>query len=520
MTAKRDKDYAKSKTSTGTGFSASASTGAVKSIGLVTSSQNVTSSQDITKRTNKPLMEKRRRARINQSLAILKALILESTKNQSKTTDGQTKHTKLEKADILELTVRHFQRHRNLDDTTINKYRAGYTDCAREVARYLATPEPPPLGNIPSLSEPGSKARLLRHLDQCIAEIDIEICPHSTATYADSPSSSCYDINSATKKAQADDNSLDYSSQDSNPLDFSKAASNVLTSKATFVSPAGTPIAHSTNSPCSERLSSQDENNNPDGPQSSAGSSRSEGNMRPLIAGTDLPNVIDINAVQSFEDRSKLCSNVLDTYKHLKVNDPTGILVLPPHYVQLAAALGLNTHPVMESVTTRTDFERLIEMNHVPPLPAQIANKLSTYGALPGALEAAHVAAAYAATTLQAKENGMTTASTASSMAGTMNVERPASVLSNATSVASTSVSSMTSADSLKTGQQQHQSSRLEAGSASTVEAAQLNMVNNPLSVNLAAVAAAQHQLHLLRPNEALARQEQQPQDENMWRPW
>jgi len=62
-------------------------------------------------------MEKRRRARINQSLAILKALILESTKSQNaKNGEGQAKHTKLEKADILELTVRHFQRHRNLDD--------------------------------------------------------------------------------------------------------------------------------------------------------------------------------------------------------------------------------------------------------------------------------------------------------------------------------------------------------------------------------------------------------------------
>lgn len=63
-------------------------------------------------------MEKRRRARINQSLAILKALILESTK----TTNGkppdvhQPKHAKLEKADILELTVRHFQKHRHLDN--------------------------------------------------------------------------------------------------------------------------------------------------------------------------------------------------------------------------------------------------------------------------------------------------------------------------------------------------------------------------------------------------------------------
>lgn len=73
-------------------------------------------------------MEKRRRARINQSLAILKSLILESSKSQgpggsgvkgsdnNATTGGASnKHTKLEKADILELTVRHFQRHRHLD---------------------------------------------------------------------------------------------------------------------------------------------------------------------------------------------------------------------------------------------------------------------------------------------------------------------------------------------------------------------------------------------------------------------
>lgn len=60
---------------------------------------------DTLKRTNKPLMEKRRRARINQSLAILKALILESTKNSNKSTDGQPKHTKLEKADILVMIV-------------------------------------------------------------------------------------------------------------------------------------------------------------------------------------------------------------------------------------------------------------------------------------------------------------------------------------------------------------------------------------------------------------------------------
>lgn len=59
------------------------------------------------------------------------------------------------------------------------KYKSGYTDCAREVSRYLATPEPPPLPSVPTLTDSGSKARLLRHLDQCIAEIDTEICPVS-----------------------------------------------------------------------------------------------------------------------------------------------------------------------------------------------------------------------------------------------------------------------------------------------------------------------------------------------------
>lgn len=58
-----------------------------------------------------------------------------------------------------------------------DKYRAGYTDCAREVAKYLSTPEPPPLPSVPSINDPGCKTRLLRHLDQCILEIDTEICP-------------------------------------------------------------------------------------------------------------------------------------------------------------------------------------------------------------------------------------------------------------------------------------------------------------------------------------------------------
>lgn len=78
-------------------------------------------------------MEKRRRARINQSLAALKALILDSARLEN------TKHSKLEKADILELTVRHLQRQRSLAQPGLSRYKAGYQDCSREVRLIRST---------------------------------------------------------------------------------------------------------------------------------------------------------------------------------------------------------------------------------------------------------------------------------------------------------------------------------------------------------------------------------------------
>lgn len=59
---------------------------------------------DMSKRTNKPLMEKKRRARINQSLAILKSLILETNVKCNNNNGDVQKRSKLEKADILEIT--------------------------------------------------------------------------------------------------------------------------------------------------------------------------------------------------------------------------------------------------------------------------------------------------------------------------------------------------------------------------------------------------------------------------------
>ena len=142
--------------------------------------------------------------------------------------------------DILEITVREFQRHRNLENPELNKYRAGYSDCAREVARYLATPEPLPSATVPSLSDPGSKARLLRHLDACVVEIDTEISSgskdHSMTTrdYLRTPSTM---------------NNTDCSQDSINPLDYSKINQDGVLN-----------LSKNINSP--PTTNNQDENNN------------------------------------------------------------------------------------------------------------------------------------------------------------------------------------------------------------------------------------------------------------------
>mgnify|MGYP002715760219 CR=1 FL=1 len=115
-------------------------------------------------------MEKRRRARINQSLAILKALILDSTKTEQ----NNTKHSKLEKADILELTVRHLQRQKILNADIINKYKAGFEECTKEVKTFLDNLTDVNVINNPSPAIDSTlKQRLFRHLEQCLGELDL-----------------------------------------------------------------------------------------------------------------------------------------------------------------------------------------------------------------------------------------------------------------------------------------------------------------------------------------------------------
>lgn len=86
----------------------------------------------------KPMLERKRRARINRCLDELKELMVGALQAEGENV------SKLEKADILELTVRHLRRlrreHRLAASpvTDADRFRAGFTRCAAEVSRCLA----------------------------------------------------------------------------------------------------------------------------------------------------------------------------------------------------------------------------------------------------------------------------------------------------------------------------------------------------------------------------------------------
>ena len=87
----------------------------------------------------KPLLERKRRARINACLDELKDLMVFALQ-----TEGES-ISKLEKADVLELTVRHLQKLKRQQMLALNpaldldRFHAGYTTCATEVSKCLAS---------------------------------------------------------------------------------------------------------------------------------------------------------------------------------------------------------------------------------------------------------------------------------------------------------------------------------------------------------------------------------------------
>ena len=82
-------------------------------------------------------------------------------------------YSKLEKADILEMTVKHLhqlQRHNvtqaiSHDPTIANKYKAGFNECASEVIRYL--------GSLHELDD-AVRERLVRHLGSVVTSVNYQ----------------------------------------------------------------------------------------------------------------------------------------------------------------------------------------------------------------------------------------------------------------------------------------------------------------------------------------------------------
>ncbi|KAF5300618.1 hypothetical protein FQA39_LY11079 [Lamprigera yunnana] len=111
----------------------------------------------------KPMLERKRRARINRCLDELKELMVSALQSEGENV------SKLEKADILELTVRHLHKLRRQQRLATNpvidadRFRAGFTHCANEVSRCLAS--------IPGVDvQLGTK--LMTHLGHRLNEMD------------------------------------------------------------------------------------------------------------------------------------------------------------------------------------------------------------------------------------------------------------------------------------------------------------------------------------------------------------
>ena len=105
------------------------------------------------------MLERKRRARINKYLDELKDLMVNALANEGENV------TKLEKADVLELTVRHLRKLKQnhllgvLNPNVLHeRYMAGFTHCASQVSTFLAASGP--------TADVGVSARLMSHVSK------------------------------------------------------------------------------------------------------------------------------------------------------------------------------------------------------------------------------------------------------------------------------------------------------------------------------------------------------------------
>nr|XP_021324225.1 enhancer of split m7 protein-like [Danio rerio] len=87
---------------------------------------------------SKPLMERRRRARINACIRELRTLLIQAHATP------RIQSSKLEKAEILEFTVRHLRTLHCPTTGEWSQFCAGYTACVQEITRFFRTALPQP----------------------------------------------------------------------------------------------------------------------------------------------------------------------------------------------------------------------------------------------------------------------------------------------------------------------------------------------------------------------------------------
>uniref|UniRef100_H3ASI7 BHLH domain-containing protein n=1 Tax=Latimeria chalumnae TaxID=7897 RepID=H3ASI7_LATCH len=116
----------------------------------------------------KPLVEKRRRDRINESLEQLRVLLLENTQ------DERLHNPKMEKAEILELTVKYLknitplnlqgERPQTSEEVTMD-YEAGFRKCLMRLMKFMTE------------VNPSAKTQLRGHFQQYLSK---PVCKKST----------------------------------------------------------------------------------------------------------------------------------------------------------------------------------------------------------------------------------------------------------------------------------------------------------------------------------------------------
>ena len=119
----------------------------------------------------KPLLERKRRARINRCPDDLKDIMVAALQSEGESI------TKLEKADVLELTVRHLRKLKQQNAlgltpqaTYAGRFKAGYAHCAQEVSKFVSQIQS--AENTKMSLDVNVSTRLLSHLGGCIQALD------------------------------------------------------------------------------------------------------------------------------------------------------------------------------------------------------------------------------------------------------------------------------------------------------------------------------------------------------------